>query len=168
MIPIVPLLPIVNSQQKLIALMPHFQGGSGDGYAYLLNVLQQVDFFERLSPLFVILPISQVSALPMDFAERACSKNIVLSVPETNCIDKEVQQKLAHFSSQGMRILMDDFNSKSSLIWPDTKGIIVDCGQGIPSHVQPWLFSLQNNQHLAKNLKTLMQQQAASDRKSVV
>ena len=153
----------VNSQQKLIALMPHFQGGSGDGYAYLLNVLQQVDFFERLSPLFVILPISQVSALPMDFAERACSKNIVLSVPETNCIDKEVQQKLAHFSSQGMRILMDDFNSKSSLIWPDTKGIIVDCGQGIPSHVQPWLFSLQNNQHLAKNLKTLMQQQAASD-----
>lgn len=58
MIPIVPLLPIVNSQQKLIALMPHFQGGSGDGYAYLLNVLQQVDFFERLSPLFVILPIS--------------------------------------------------------------------------------------------------------------
>ena len=52
---------------------------------------------------------------------------------------------------------------KASLVWSSTKGIMVDCSNGVPSHVQPWLFSLQNSQHVAKNLKTLTQQQAALD-----
>lgn len=163
MIPIVPLLPVVNAQQKLVALMPHFNADAENAYAYLLNVLQQVDFLERLAPLFVLLPVNKPQDLPLDFAERPSSKNLALCIPEISCVDKDIQQKLGHFAAQGMRILVDDFNSKASLIWPETKGIIVDCGHGVPSHIQPWLFSLQNNQHLAKNLESLAQQQAASE-----
>ncbi|MBC3880272.1 HDOD domain-containing protein [Undibacterium sp. LX40W] len=163
MIPIVSFLPVVNSQQKLVALRPDFGDQTEDTYSYLLNVLQQVDFLERLAPLFIMLPVKHPRELPLDFAERDTSKHIALCIPELSCIDKEVGDKLEHFASLGMRILMDDFNSKASLIWPETKGIIVDCAQGIPSHIQPWLFSLQNNQHLAKNLDTLAQQQTASE-----
>jgi EAL and modified HD-GYP domain-containing signal transduction protein len=163
MIPIVSLLPVVNSQQKLVALRPDFGDQTEDTYNYLLNVLQQVDFLDRLSPLFVMLPVKQPKELPLDFAERESSKHLALCIPELTCMDKEVCQKLEHFAACGLRILMDDFSSKASLIWPETKGIIVDCAHGIPSHIQPWLFSLQNNQHLAKNLDTLAQQQLASD-----
>ncbi len=163
MIPIVSLLPVVNAQQKLVGLMPQFISGDHEAYSYLLKVLQQVDFLDRLSPLFLLLQIENPATLPNDFAERYAGKNIVLGIRESHLAEKEIQTKVAYFVEQGLRIIVDDFNSKASLVWSSTKGIMVDCSNGVPSHVQPWLFSLQNSQHVAKNLKTLTQQQAALD-----
>ncbi|WMW82245.1 HDOD domain-containing protein [Undibacterium cyanobacteriorum] len=163
MIPIVSLLPVVNAQQKLVGLMPQFASGEVDSYAVLLNAFQQIDFFERLSPLFLLLRIEHPNTLPNDFPERVAGKNLMLLVPEHAIQDQEIQTKLNHFCHQGLRIIVDDFCSKASLVWPDTKGIMVDCHAGIPSHVQAWLFSLQNNQHLAKNLGTLAQLHTASE-----
>lgn len=161
MIPIVSLLPVVNAQQKLVGLTPQFLKGDQDSYSYLLSVLQQVDFLDRLSPLFLLLRVENPATLPNDFADRYLGKNLVLSIPEYHLADKELQTKVSHFCEQGMRVIVDDFDSKASLVWSGTKGIMVDCSNGVPSHVQPWLFSLQNSQHIAKNLKSLAQQQTA-------
>lgn len=155
MIPIATLLPIVNSQQKLLGLMPSFLDSDDAQCLILLNDLNHIGFFEKISPLLFFLPIADPLSLPLDFETRDYAKYVVLCVREANCVSKEVQQRLKHLHQSGVRLMMDDFNSKAQLLWPDTRGIAVNCESGIPSHTQPWIFNLQHSQHLAKNLHTL-------------
>lgn len=155
MMPIASFLPVVNSQQKLVALLPDFPERSDDAVMQLLVILNQAKVFERLSNLQFILPLSTPLVLPSDFENRDYCKNLVLCFIEAECESKEAQQKLKHLSQAGVRMMMDDFNSKSSLIWPDTKGIAVNCQSGIPAHVQPWIVSLQQSQHLARNVNSV-------------
>jgi EAL and modified HD-GYP domain-containing signal transduction protein len=155
MMPIASFLPVVNSQQKLVALLPDFPERSDDAVTQLLTILSQSKGFERLSNLQFILPLTTPLVLPADFENRDYCKNLVLCFIEAECESKEAQQKLKYLSQTGVRMMMDDFNSKSSLIWSDTKGIAVNCELGIPAHVQPWIVSLHQSQHLARNLNSV-------------
>jgi EAL and modified HD-GYP domain-containing signal transduction protein len=155
MMPIASLLPVVNSQQKLVALLPDFPECHDESRFQLTSLLAQLDSFERLSSLQLMLPLHSPLSLPPDFENRDYCKNLVLCFTESECESKEAQQKLKHLSQSGLRIMMDEFSSKSSLVWPDTKGVSVNCKAGIPAHIQPWIFSLQQSQHLAKNVDTV-------------
>lgn len=163
MTPIVSLLPVVNSQQKLVALLPDFSVCSDESRFQLTSLLAQLESFERLSSLQLILPLHSPLSVPPDFENRDYCKNLVLCFTESECESKEAQQILKHLSQSGLRIMMDEFSSKSSLIWPDTKGVSVNCKAGIPAHVQPWIFSLQQSQHLAKNVDTVFCLSKAQD-----
>jgi EAL and modified HD-GYP domain-containing signal transduction protein len=155
MIPIATLLPIVNSQQKLLGLLPSFIDSDDAQCLILLSFLSQNGFFEKISPLLFFVPLADPLNLPLDFETRDFAKYVVLCVREANCESKEVQQRLKHLHQSGVRLMMDDFNSKAQLLWADTRGIAVNCESGIPSHIQHWIFNLQHSQHLAKNLNTL-------------
>lgn len=155
MVPIATLLPIVNGQQKILGLMPSFIENNDEQCLDLLSQLSQLGFFERLSPLLVFAPIEDPLHLPLDFEVRDYARSTVLCIREANCDGKDAQQRLKHLHQSGVRLVMDDFNSKAQLLWPDTRGIAVNCESGVPSYVQPWIFSLQHSQHLAKNLHTL-------------
>ncbi|MBC3809033.1 HDOD domain-containing protein [Undibacterium seohonense] len=155
MIPIATLLPIVNSQHKILGLMPSFKEANDAHCLSLLSYLNQVSFFEAISPLLFFVPLSNPNNLALDFETRDYAKHVVLCIQESSCESKEVQQRLKHLHQSGVRLMMDDFNSKAQLLWPDTRGIAVNCESGVPSHIQPWIFSLQHSQHLAKNLNSL-------------
>lgn len=155
MIPIATLLPIVNGQQKILGLMPSFLEDNDEQCLLLLTYLSQIGFFEKLAPLLFFAPIDTPSNLPLDFETRDYAKSLILCVRESHCESKEVQQRLKHLHQSGVRLMIDDFNSKAQLLWPDTRGIAVNCESGVPSHVQPWIFSLQHSQHLAKNLHSV-------------
>lgn len=155
MIPIATLLPIVNGQQKILGLMPSFLENNDEQCLGLLGHLSQIDFFEKLTPLLFFTPIDNPLSLPLGFETRDYAKSLVLCVRESNCESREAQQRLKYLHQAGVRLVMDEFNSKAQLIWSDTRGIAVNCETGVPSYVQPWIFSLQHSQHLAKNLNTV-------------
>lgn len=155
MIPIATLLPVVSNQQKILGLIPSFIENSDEQSLALLSYLNQINFFESLSPLLFFVPFDNPLSLPLDFEKRDYLKYVVLCFRESNCESKESQQFLKHLHQSGARLMMDEFNSKSQLLWPDTRGIAANCGAGVPSHVQPWILSLQHSQHLAKNLSTV-------------
>jgi len=152
MMPIASFLPVVNSQQKLVALLPDFPQRDDDLGMQLLTALHHINGFERLSNLQLMLPLRNPLSLLSDFENRDYCKNVVLCFLEAECESKEAQQKLKHLNQSGVRLMMDEFSSKSSLIWPDTKSISVNCESGVPAHAQAWVFSLQQSQHLAKNV----------------
>ncbi|MBC3872323.1 EAL and HDOD domain-containing protein [Undibacterium flavidum] len=135
--------------------MPSFIESDDEQCLSLLAYLSQIDFFQKLSPLLFFTPVNNLTSLPLDFETRDYAKSLVLCIRESNCESKEVQQRLKHLHQSGVRLVMDDFNSKAQLLWPDTRGIAVNCELGVPSYVQPWIFSLQHSQHLAKNLNSV-------------
>jgi EAL and modified HD-GYP domain-containing signal transduction protein len=156
MVPIATLLPIVNGQRKILGLMPSFLESNDEQCLDLLGHLSQIGFFEQLTPLLFFTPIDSPLSLPLDFETRDYVKSLVLCIRESNCDSKEAQQRLKYLHHAGVRLVMDEFNSKAQLIWPDTRGLAVNCELGVPSHVQPWIFSLQHSQHLAKNLNSVL------------
>lgn len=162
MIPIVPLLPIVDSSQKLVGLMPDIRQHDDAQIRSLIDFLGQLDFFEHLFPLTFFAPVTEIATLSAAIELPPNVKNIVFCLPESRCIDAQVQEKLQHLQRSGVRIIVDEFNSKSSLIWPDTKSVAVDCAQGLSSQVHPWIFSLSHGQHLARNVHTADDFAAAS------
>lgn len=155
MIPIATLLPIVSNQQKILGLLPSFIEKNDAQSLEFLAYLSQIDFFDKLSSLLVFIHFDHPSSLPLDFETREYSKHVVLCFREANCDTKEAQQILKHLHQSGVRVMMDEFSSKSQLLWPDTRGIAIDGEKGIPSHIQPWLMNLQHSQHLAKNLHSI-------------
>jgi EAL and modified HD-GYP domain-containing signal transduction protein len=155
MIPIATLLPIVSNQQKILGLMPSFIENNDEQSLALLSYLSQISFFDKLSPLLFFVPFDTPLSLPLDFEKREYVKCLVLCFRESNCESKDSQQFLKHLHQSGVRVMMDEFNSKSQLLWSDTRGIATNCEAGVPSHVHPWVLSLQHSQHLAKNLQTI-------------
>lgn len=162
-IPVVSMLPVVNSKQQLVALIPDFGSASIADPLPLLHYLKEVEFFEKLSSIFLLIPISDPTLLPADLDERINSLKVAFCVREASCVDLETRTKLKYFTSKGFRVFMDDFSSKSSLVWEDTKLISVDCHAGLPFFIKPWLFSLHTGQHLAKNISTPIHLQEALD-----
>lgn len=154
MIPIVPLLPIVDSSQKIVGLMPDLRQQDDVQIRNLIDFLGQLNFFEDLFPLTFFAPVTELATLLAATEFPPHIKNIVFCLSESRCIDAETQEKLRHLQRSGVRIIVDEFNSKSSLIWPDTKSVAVDCAHGLSSQVHPWIFSLSHGQHLARNVHT--------------
>ncbi|MBR7798918.1 EAL and HDOD domain-containing protein [Undibacterium fentianense] len=155
MMPIAKVLPIVNSQQKLVGLYPQFSTSDDQTSLQFLAQMSTLGLFEKLPGLFLFIDIADPMSLPGDFEKREFAKSVVLCILESCCNTKESQQRLKHWQQSGVRIIVDDFQSKAQLLWADTRGIGVDCTNGVPFHVQPWLFSLQSSQHLAKNLHSV-------------
>ena len=157
------LIPIVNNQQKLIALAPVFANRTSDDVLQLVIELQHLEFFEKLPALLFLLPVTNPLSLPIDLNERIPSKSVVLCIRESACVEPEAQLRLHHFLLQGFRIFMDDFDSKSCLIWPGTNGIAVSCRQRTPSSLHMWMMSLQNYQHYVKHVDSTQELQMAND-----
>lgn len=162
-VPIVSMLPVVNNKQQLIALILDFGGTSIADVLCVLDYLKDSEFFEKLSSIFLLIPISDPALLPSDLDERVASSKLALCVREENCADLEIQTKLKYLSSRGFRIFMDDFSSKSSLVWKETALISVDFHAGLPFFIKPWLASFHVGQHLAKNISTSGHLQEALD-----
>lgn len=154
MIPIVPLLPIVDSSQKIVGLMPDLRQQDDVQIRNLIDFLGQLNFFEDLFPLTFFAPVTELATLLAATEFPPHIKNIVFCLSESRCVDVETQEKLRHLQRSGVRIIVDEFKSKSSLIWPDTKSVAVDCAHGLSSQVHPWIFSLSHGQHLARNVHT--------------
>lgn len=155
MIPIVSLLPIVDSQQKLVGLMPNMPVPQDQHATRLIDYLAQIDFFERLFPLNFFVPVHHIDTVMGALEYPPNIRNVVFCFPETLCQDKDVQTKLSTVQQGGVRVMVDQFNSKSSLIWPDTKSVAVNCEQILPSQVQAWIMNLSHGQHLAHHLHTV-------------
>lgn len=146
------LIPVVNNQQRLFGLIPSLESSSDEENIALLQKLSEDYFFEKLPNLSYFLVINNPLNIPLNLAELVPSQTLILNISEQQCESKEAQKRLKYFLDQGFQIKMDDFSSKSSAVWPDTKGIALDCNQGIPTHAKEWLIKLHNNQHLAKNI----------------
>lgn len=154
MIPIVPLLPIVDSSQKIVGLLPYIRTHDDTQIKRLIDFLGQLNFFERLFPLTFFAPVRELSTVAAANEFPPNIKNIVFCIPELCCADAAVQDSLSALQRGGVRLIVDEFNSKSSLVWPETKSVAVDCAQGISSQVHPWIFNLPHGQHLARNVHT--------------
>lgn len=155
MIPIVPLLPIVDSSQKIVGLMPHLLTQDDVRIRHLIDFLGELNFFEQVFPLSFFAPTKEISTLLGANEYPPHIKNIVFCFSESQCLDTSTQADLHRLQRAGTRIVVDEFSSKSSLIWPETKTVAVDCAQGLSSQVHPWIFSLSHGQHLARNVHTL-------------
>jgi EAL domain-containing protein (putative c-di-GMP-specific phosphodiesterase class I) len=145
MTPVVSFIPVANSQQKLVGLTPGFEQSNDSDSLRLLNSLNENGIFDQLTQLGLLLPLATPLSLSVESIQKFPTKNVILLVQESSCSTKEAQMRLAAFVEMGFRIVMDDFSSKSSLLWPDTKGIAVDCKSGIPGAIRPWIFSLHSN-----------------------
>lgn len=163
MISIVPLLPIVDSSHKLVGLMPDIRKQDDVQIKKLIDFLGHLNFFEQLFPLIFFAPVKEIATLSAANEYPPHIKNIVFCLPESHCVDSETQASLHALQRGGVRIIIDEFNSKSALIWPDTKSVAIDCAQGLSSQVHPWIFSLAHGQHLAKNVHTADDFVAAQD-----
>lgn len=163
MIPVASLLPIVNNQQKLVAILPDFLNQKDAESLQLLAVLQTEGFFNKLPQLPLFLRLSAPVQMPKDFLSDTNRHQLVLCIQESNCESEESHAQLKQLALGGYRIFVDDFDSKSSLLWELTKCLSVDCETGVSSHISSWLHRLQNYQHLARNLDTPESLQSAHD-----
>lgn len=148
------LLPIVNSKQQLVAIIPSFQNLSGADVLELLQFLKAQEFFDKLSSVSLFLPIADPVTLPSDLDARVPVSKVVFCVQESHCADVETQGRLKYLTSRGCRFLVDDFASTGALVWVETKSISVDMQGGLPYFVKPRLSSLKSDLHLAKNIGT--------------
>lgn len=163
MLPLVSLLPIVDSQQRIVGITPHFEKQSEELVLQFLSYMQEKEVLAQWPSILCFLPFQHIDQVPINLSERFGAKQLVLCIAESACADKESHVKLKHFASQGFRIMMDDFSSRSSLLWPDTKGFAIDCEKGVPGFALPWMFSLQNNQHWAKHVTSNAQLQSVTE-----
>lgn len=154
MIPVTSLLPIVNSKQQLVAIIPSLQNMSGAEVLELAQYLKSQEYFDKLSSISLFLPIADPVALPSDLDARLPVSKVAYCVQENQCDDVETQGRLKYLTARGCRFVVDDFSSKTALVWDDTKSISVDLQGGLPYFVRPWLSSLKSNLHLAKNIAT--------------
>lgn len=162
-LPISPLTPIVNNKQQLVALSVHFDNAVLANSLQLLHHFKSSDFFDELSSLSLLLPIDDVIALPADIDARIAASKIILCIPEASCNSPDAQTKLNYLVSKGVQIVVDDFASQTTLVWDGSSTVCVDCTAGVPMSIKPWLASLSKGLHIAKNVNTAAQLQAASD-----
>ncbi|MFZ6672494.1 EAL and HDOD domain-containing protein [Undibacterium sp. Xuan67W] len=162
-LPVTPLSPVVNHQQQLAALSMHFETNSVAQSLQLLHQFKQCEFFEKLPGIFLFIPIDDPAALPADVDERIGASKVALLIPEAACGDKDVQTRLNYLASKGVRLVVDNFASRSELIWKDTAAVSVDCHAGVPFYIKPWLSGLQSGMRVAKKLGTFAQLQEALD-----
>jgi EAL and modified HD-GYP domain-containing signal transduction protein len=146
------LIPVVNNQQRLYGLISCLETSSDEESIIFLKKLSDNAFFEKLSNIIYYLEINDPLNIPINLADRVPNQMVVLNICEQQCESKEAQKRLKYFLEQGFQIKMDEFSSKSSAIWQDTKGMAFNCQQGIPAHAKEWLIKLHNNQHLAKKI----------------
>jgi EAL and modified HD-GYP domain-containing signal transduction protein len=152
MLPIASLLPVVDGQQRIVGVTPDFELKNNESVLQFLSLLQEKNVLAQWPSLLCFLHFDNVDDVPLNLAERFGVKQLVICITEATCGSKESHSRLTEFVNQGFRIIMDEFASRSSLLWPQTKGFAIHCEKGVPSYVLPWMFSLQNNQHWAKNV----------------
>ncbi|MFZ6755950.1 EAL and HDOD domain-containing protein [Undibacterium sp. Ji50W] len=156
-------LPVMNGKQQLQALQADF-GDMPVGEVFsILQFLNESEFFARLSPISLLVKISDVAQVPVDLDTRLPVARLKLCVPEVHASDKEIQLRLKHFSSLGVAVLLDDFTASCEPAWEGTKILAVDCHTAIPAQVKPWLGRLHGGMHLAKNLSSAVLQEHAGE-----
>ncbi|CAN5792752.1 HDOD domain-containing protein [soil metagenome] len=157
--PVATLMPVVNSKQQLAALLLGVKSASFHDALCCLHQLKASEFFDKLPAIPLLVPVLDAASLPADLDERISPSQITLCVREASCADAEIQTKLNYLVSKGFAIVVDDFSSKSSLLWENTKNISIDCHDGLALSVHAWLLRFQTGKHLARNISTPLQMQ---------
>jgi EAL and modified HD-GYP domain-containing signal transduction protein len=161
--PLVSLIPVVNSKQQLYALIPSYSTESGSEVVAVLQSLKDSGFFDLLPSIQIFAQVTDLSSLPPNLDERFSPSKIVLCVEEASCVDPENQLRLRHFASKGFTIFVDDFTCRAPFAWDQTKNLSVNCRNGAPILASLSLRSLPTGLHLAKNIGNRAQLQDALD-----
>ncbi|MES2070361.1 MAG: HDOD domain-containing protein [Pseudomonadota bacterium] len=156
------LLPVVNIKQQLVALSPGLSVVSTEQVLQLLQHFKDIDFFDRLSGVSLLLSIADPLILPTDLDSRIAPARLMFRVSEHSCADPEVQARLKYLASHGFRVLVGDLPAnKPELSWNGSKTVAVDCSTGIPFYVKPLLSSLNGGLHWANKVASPLQLQDA-------
>ncbi|HTD06430.1 EAL and HDOD domain-containing protein [Undibacterium sp.] len=160
-VPVAALLPVVNIKQQLVALCPNLDVVSTEEVLQLLQQFKEIDFFDKLAGVSLLLSIPDPLILPADLDGRVASSRLMFCVSEHSCADPEVQTRLKYLLSHGYRILIGDLPSKTELSWNGSKAVAVDCSTGVPFYVKPLLSGLNGGLHWAKQIANPLQLQDA-------
>lgn len=153
-IPVGTLLPVTNNKQQLVALHPDLGDLPAAEVFSLLRYWKEIGFFDRLPAISLLVGVADPMAIPADLDARLPVSRVVLCIPESVCRDQEVQTRLKHLATQGMRLLIDDFSSATELAWEGARALAVDCSDGVPFFVKPWLSRMLAGTHWARNIGT--------------
>jgi EAL and modified HD-GYP domain-containing signal transduction protein len=162
-LPVASFLPVVNSKQQLLAIHPDFAVKSTADVLELIQHLKSIDFFEALSSILILVPISDLDVLPVDLDERFPASKIVLCVPASILLSDQSHLKVKHFSAKGFSFLAEDTASMTPADWDGCRNISIDFHAGCPAFVKPVLLRLHSGQHLARNISSRCQLQEALD-----
>ncbi|GGD00029.1 EAL and HDOD domain-containing protein [Undibacterium terreum] len=160
-VPVAALLPVVNTKQQLVALCPNLKVASTEEVLQLLQQFKEIDFFDKLAGVSLLLSISDPMLLPPDLEGRVAASRLMFCISEQSCSNPEVQTKLKYLLSLGYRILVGDLASKTELSWNGSKTVAIDCSTGVPFYVKPLLSGLSGGLHWAKQITNPAQLQDA-------
>jgi EAL and modified HD-GYP domain-containing signal transduction protein len=162
-LPLGSFLPVVNSKQQLVAMRPDFAVKSTPDVLEVIQHLKSIDFFEALSSILILLPISDFDLLPVDLDERFPASKIILCVPVSKLLSDQGRLKVKHFSAKGFNILAEDTSSMTPADWDGCRNISIDFHSGCPAPIKPVLLRLHSGQHLARNIVSRHHLQEALD-----
>jgi c-di-GMP phosphodiesterase len=163
-VPILPMLPVANRVQQLVALQvspPNAANG-----VRLLQHLTASGFFEALPSVFVVLPISDLSSLPADLDASFTPQQLALLIPESKFADESATAKVAQWAGQGVRIFVGDTADLESPSEPMRQyGVAYRFSSklGLPQVVQAAIDQAPAHLHWAKNINTEQQLQTAAE-----
>lgn len=160
-VPVAALLPVVNIKQQLVALCPNLNVVSTEEVLQLLQQFKEIDFFDKLSGVSLLLSIADPLLLPPDLDGRVSASRLMFCVSEQSCANPEVQAKLKYLLSLGYRILVGDPAAKTELSWNGSRAVAVDCSTGVPFYVKPLLSGLNGGLHWARQISNPLQLQDA-------
>jgi len=145
-------MPVMNALQRLVAIQPDFGNLPTNETIEILQSWKEREFFDKLSQNLWLLSFPDPQLIPVDLHTRLPAHRIFLCIPEAACANKENQSRLKHFSSNGFRIVADNFVSSLELAWNDTKYFAMDAKAGLPFYAKSWTTKLSSGQHWAKNI----------------
>ncbi|MFZ6862669.1 EAL and HDOD domain-containing protein [Undibacterium sp. Ji67W] len=145
-------MPVMNVLQRLIAIQPDFGTLPTNQLIEILQSWKESEFFEKLSQNLWLVSFPDPQLIPADLHTRLPANRICLLIPEAACANKENQSRLKHFSTNGFRIVADNFVSSLELAWIDTKYFAMDAKVGLPFYAKSWTNKLSSGQHWAKNI----------------
>ena len=145
-------MPVMNALQRLVAIQPDFGDLPTNEIIDHLQSWKEREFFDKLPQNLWLISFPDPQLIPVDLHARLPAHRICFCIPEAACADKENQSRLKHFSTNGFRIVVDNFASSLELVWSDTKHFAMDASAGLPFYAKSWITKLNSGQHWAKKI----------------
>ncbi|MFZ6847303.1 EAL and HDOD domain-containing protein [Undibacterium sp. RuRC25W] len=137
-----------------MAIQPDFGAMQTSEWIAVLQSWKEKEFFDTLGSIVWMLAVKDIHEVPTDLHTRLPASKIFLCIPESVCATKENQTLLKHFTTNGFKILTDQFASSLELAWSETKYFAMDASNTLPFFAKSWTTRLASGQHWAKNIST--------------
>lgn len=154
-------LPVMNSQQQLSAIYLDFGAMSQSVVFSTLEHWQNTSFFDRLADISYFVSVKDLQEIPADLHTSLSGSRIVLCVSDELCAEESNHTKLNDIVNNGFRIVTDQLNTQTELLWTDARHVAVDCTNGVPLSCRPWITRLSSGQHWAKQLSSSIELEQA-------